>query len=40
VLADLMPEGGRRISIEDLADFILGELRAAAFVRRRVGLAY
>ena len=40
VLADRMPESGRRISIEDLADFILGELRAPRFVRRRVGLAY
>jgi putative NADH-flavin reductase len=40
VLADMMPEGGRRISVEDLADFMLGELRAGAFVRRRVGLAY
>ena len=39
-LADRMPEGGRRIAIEDLADFILGELRAPRFVRRRVGLAY
>jgi putative NADH-flavin reductase len=40
VLAEMMPEGGRRISIEDLADFILAELGPGAFVGRRVGLAY
>lgn len=39
-LADRMPDGGRRISIEDLADFMLGELREPRYVRRRVGLAY
>ena len=39
-LADRMPDGGRRISVEDLADFILGELRAPRFVGRRVGVAY
>lgn len=39
-LADRMPEGGRRISIEDLAGFIVAELRGPRFVRRRVGLAY
>jgi putative NADH-flavin reductase len=39
-LADAMPEGGRRISVEDLAAFLLEELAAARFVRRRVGLAY
>ena len=39
-LADLMPEGGRRISVEDLAGFVLDELAAGRFVRRRVGLAY
>jgi putative NADH-flavin reductase len=39
-LPDAMPEGGRRISIEDLADYLLAELRDARFVRRRVGLAY
>ncbi len=38
--ADLMPEGGRRISVEDLADFLLAELAAGGYVRRRVGLAY
>ncbi len=39
-LADVMPEGGRRISLEDLADFLLAELREGRYVRRRVGLAY
>lgn len=39
-LPDVMPEGGRRISVEDLADFLLAELRAGRYVRRRVGLAY
>lgn len=39
VAADVMPEGGRRIAVEDLADFLLAEWRAGRFVRRRVGLA-
>jgi putative NADH-flavin reductase len=39
-LPDVMPEGGRRISVEDLADFLLAELRARRYERRRVGLAY
>jgi putative NADH-flavin reductase len=39
-LPDVMPEGGRRISIEDLADYLLAELRDGRFVRRRVGLTY
>lgn len=38
-LPDVMPEGGRRISVEDLADFLLAELVADRYVRRRVGLA-
>lgn len=37
-LPDVMPEGGRRISVEDLADFLLAELEAGRYVRRRVGL--
>lgn len=40
VLPDLMPEGGRRISVEDLADFLLRELTETRFPRRRVGVAY
>jgi putative NADH-flavin reductase len=39
-LPDVMPDGGRRISVEDLADFLLAELRLGRYVRRRVGLAY
>lgn len=39
VLADQMPEGGRRISIEDLADFLLRELVETRFPQRRVGVA-
>ncbi len=40
VLDDRMPEGARRISVEDVADFLLAELVAGAHVRRRVGLGY
>ena len=40
VLDDFLPEGGRRISVEDVADFLLGELSARAHLRRRVGLGY
>jgi putative NADH-flavin reductase len=40
VLPDLMPDGGRRISVEDLADFLLRELTESRFVGRRVGAAY
>ncbi|HEY0776631.1 MAG TPA: NAD(P)H-binding protein, partial [Gemmatirosa sp.] len=39
VAADVMPDGGRRIAVENLADFLLQEWRAARFVRQRVGLA-
>lgn len=40
VLDDFLPDGGRRISVEDVADFLLGELAARAHLRRRVGLGY
>lgn len=40
VLDDFLPENGRRISVEDVADFLLGELVARAHLRRRVGLGY
>ncbi len=40
VLDDFLPEGGRRISVEDVADFLLGELAARAHLRKRVGLGY
>ena len=39
VLPDVMPEGGRRITIDDLADFVLRELAETRFPRRRVGVA-
>lgn len=39
-LPDVMPVEGRRISIQELAGFMLDEFRAGQFVRRRVGLAY
>jgi putative NADH-flavin reductase len=40
VLDDFLPEGGRRISVEDVADFLLGELATGAHLRKRVGLGY
>lgn len=39
VLPDRMPEDGRRISVEDLADFLLRELTDPRFPGRRVGVA-
>ena len=39
VLPDLMPEGGRRIAVENLADFLLRELIETRFPARRVGVA-
>ncbi len=38
-LPDLMPDGGRRISLDDVASFMLGELASPTYSRRRVGLA-
>ena len=35
-----LPEKGNRISVEDVADFMLKELRANAHLRMRVGLGY
>jgi putative NADH-flavin reductase len=40
VSADLLPPGGERISVEDVADFMLRQAGRATFSRRRVGLAY
>lgn len=37
---DLFPEGARFISVEDVADFMLGEVTANQHLRRRVGLGY
>jgi putative NADH-flavin reductase len=40
VLPDVLPEGGRRISVEDLADFLLREMHEGRWPRRRVGVGY
>jgi putative NADH-flavin reductase len=40
VVPDMLPEGGRSISVEDTADFMLRQVADTSFVRRRVGLAY
>jgi uncharacterized protein len=40
VAADLLPEGGRSISVEDTAAFMLQQVSLTPFVRRRVGIAY
>ena len=39
-LEDLLPEGGRRISVEDVADFLLRSLRDGTHLRKRVGAGY
>lgn len=39
VLADRMPAGGRRVPRADVARFMLNELTAGHYLRRRVGLA-
>jgi putative NADH-flavin reductase len=40
VTADLLPEGGSSISVEDTAAFLLQQVPLTPFVRRRVGIAY
>jgi uncharacterized protein len=40
VAADLMPEGGRTISCEDVAQFMLQQMTLTPYIRRRVGIAY
>lgn len=37
---DFMPEGGRRISVEDVADFLLRALTQGLHLRKRVGAGY
>jgi putative NADH-flavin reductase len=37
---DLLPEGARRISVEDVADVLLRELVARKHLRRRLGVSY
>ena len=39
VLADLMPEGGRQISRDDLAYWMIGQLGLSEFIGKRVGAA-
>jgi len=39
-LDDQLPEGANRISVEDVAHFLLDEMTARRHVRRRVGLGY
>lgn len=39
-LEDFLPEGARRISVEDVADFLLRELREGKHLRKRVGAGY
>lgn len=39
-LEDFLPEGGRRISVEDVADFLIRSLREGTHLRKRVGAGY
>lgn len=39
-LEDRLPEGARRISVEDVADFLLRELTERKHLRKRVGAGY
>ncbi len=39
-LEDVLPEGARRISVEDVADFLLSTLRDGTHKQKRVGAGY
>ncbi len=39
-LEDFLPEGGRKISVEDVADFLLRALRERKHLQKRVGAGY
>lgn len=39
-LEDQLPEGGRKISVEDVADFLLKSLRDGLHLKKRVGAGY
>jgi uncharacterized protein len=39
-LEEFLPEGGRRISVEDVADFLLRALRDGLHIQKRVGAGY
>jgi putative NADH-flavin reductase len=38
--ADVLPDGGAEISVEDTASFLLGQLRDDTYLKRRVGLTW
>jgi putative NADH-flavin reductase len=40
VSPDTLPKGGKSISVEDTADFMLRQLGPTQYSRRRVGIAY
>lgn len=39
-LEDFLPEGGRKISVEDVADFLIRSLRDGTHLKQRVGAGY
>lgn len=39
-LEDQLPEGGRKISVEDVADYLLKSLRDGLHIKKRVGAGY
>lgn len=39
-LEDFLPEGARKISVEDVADFLLASLRDGTHLQKRVGAGY
>ncbi len=39
-LEEYLPEGGRRISVEDVADFLIRSLRDGTHLQKRVGAGY
>jgi putative NADH-flavin reductase len=39
-LEEFLPDGGRKISVEDVADFLLRELAEGKHLRKRVGAGY
>jgi putative NADH-flavin reductase len=39
-LEDVLPEGARKISVEDVADFLLKSLRDSTHLQKRVGAGY
>jgi len=37
---EYLPDGGRRISVEDVADFMLKNIKTETIFRKRIGIAY